>query len=217
MVGEQPDAGKMAQTREKTPRGGELLRRIVQPGNHRHADLDGDAGLVERTQIGENPFVAPSGQAAVEVGIHRLEVVKEESGVREHRFECLPRHFSAGVDRARNAFGVKAVEEFRAELRVEQRFAAGDSDAAAAFGIENPVAEHFGRHRVDRHLLPVEGQRIEETHFDAAAAADTVLPVDGVNVPRDVVAGADGGAGAAADALALPQREFRLRRGPPDA
>ena len=131
--------------------------------------------------------------------------------MREHRFECLPRHFSAGVDRARNAFGVKAVEEFRAELRVEQRFAAGDSDAAAAFGIENPVAEHFGRHRVDRHLLPVEGQRIEETHFDAAAAADTVLPVDGVNVPRDVVAGADGGAGAAADALALPQREFRLR------
>ena len=211
VVGEQTDADKMAQPGEKPPGGGELLRRIVQPGNHRHADFDGDAGFVERAQIFENPFVAPSGQATVKVGIHRLDVIEKESGVREHRFERLPRHLAAGIHRTGNFLGVKRFEKLRAELRVEQRFAAGDGDSAAAFGVEDPVAEHFSQHRLDRHLLPVEGQRVEEARFDTAAAADAVLPVDGVKVPFDVVAGTDGGAGAAADALALPQRDFRFR------
>ena len=142
--------------------------------------------------------------------IHLFQIIQKQIRERKDCFKCTPRNFTASICRAGYALPVQKPEELRAELRMQQRLAAGNRHASAALGIENAVGKKFRHQRLRRHAPPVENKRIVQTCIHALSAADAARAVECVHTVFHMVTRTDGGAGSAFHAFC---KDRQLRTG----
>ncbi|MPM15901.1 hypothetical protein SDC9_62275 [bioreactor metagenome] len=120
-----------------------FFRRIVVSRDDRNANDDGRLRFQRGGDVAEDERVSNAGSRVVLCGIGVLKVDIRKIDMFEHTKEGLLRHTSGGFQRDVNAFGVQRVAKRADEVRPEQRFAAGEGDAAAAGNVERFVLDEL--------------------------------------------------------------------------
>lgn len=170
VVRQESDAGYSAQGSEKPSGGLQVGVGIVAAGNERYAYLDRRPAFRKKTQIVQDRPVRLSGEFAVYGGVRMFEIDEKQIGYRKNRPESFPRNETAGVKRSVNSVFLERGEKRLCELRLNKRFSAGESYAAAGFPVKRAVLQCETESFFHRGAPPVQFQSPAGTFRVAAPA-----------------------------------------------
>ena len=156
------------------------------------------------TEIREDRLLGNARQSPVEFFARGLVIEEKEIRRGKGGEQNVPGAESRGLHSRVQSLRLRRFEEGKGEIRLEERFSAGEGHAPAARLVKDPVGEDFSDHLRDFVFLPHGAETSGEAGFGAGPAPDAPLPVvDVASVPPEDMAAprADGGAGTASDAL----------------
>ena len=197
VIRQQTHSRDVRKSAEKTSRRLHFLLRIIESGDDRHPDFNRLARLRKTAQVFQNPLIPDSCAGFVRFRIHLFQIIQKQIRERKDCFKCTPRNFTASICRAGYALPVQKPEELRAELRMQQRLAAGNRHASTALSIEDAVGKKLRHQFLRRNGASVKHKRIVQTRIHALSAADAARAVECVHTVFHMVTRTDCGAGTA--------------------
>ena len=153
----------------------------LMPGMSGVRAMKSDVGkcLVSLLEIRQDPLVADAGPLLVPLRDRQLVVVEHRVDVRQHLLYELPGHVARRFDGRVHAAVVGALQQRRAEVRLQQALAAAQRHPAAGVAVERAVLLHLVQHLVDGHAFPEHLERARRAERrQCLVAVSGQIPVD---------------------------------------
>ena len=177
VIGQQihlPNPGKVFRQTRNAP---EMLRRIIDAGNHRTAEDDFRSAVMEQLQVLQDKAIIFSCPVTMKTGICDFPVIKEKTDMRQDSPERIRGSKAAGFHCDMDVFTAQKGSERKRKIRLLQRLSAGEGDTAVA-AEEGAVRKDPGQHILGRHFRsadPAGFRRADRNALTAAFATGRII------------------------------------------
>ncbi|OPZ70029.1 MAG: hypothetical protein BWY83_01796 [bacterium ADurb.Bin478] len=191
------------------------LRPVVHARNDRNAKDQRRGRFSQAPYIFQYATVALAGALSMRHRIEHLDVDQKQIDPSKDRAQVRPAGRCAGLHRRVHAGRFARLQQSAGELRLQQRLASGEGDAASGGGEKGLISQELRQKLCYPHAPAARFQSAAVTLVDAAKAGATTLSVDpmlaGLEMVKVIRTGCHAGAAPGAAVIPVLQRRQQVQ------